>query len=370
MSSKEIISPRQFSLLLLWFLTGTSILLTPGNLVALSKNSGWICVILLFPFGMLYLRMLYSLGKIHGNIDFLQINIKVFGKIIGRLITFLVSLFALISASTVLWVIGDFIALNILYATPVVYIHILFMLAILAGVYYGIETIGRTAEIFTPWILSILLFIAIFSIPQIKWKRTMPFLQEGVQSVLQGSYYELTISTLPLITILFFFFHSVEKERLSFRNLYVPYFLYVLIITVITFLVITVLGANIGGMHSFPTYMLSKNIKGAVERVEVLVAISWILTIYFKMNIYFFAACKGIANTLSLQSYRSIVLPVGIITLCLSVIIYPDNIYADNWNQSIWLYYVTTFGLLYPILLWVISVIKHKRASSGNQKTP
>jgi spore germination protein KB len=95
-----------------------------------------------------------------------------------------------------------------------------------------------------------------------------------------------------------------------------------------------------------------------LERMEAAIATLWIITIFYKIVIYFYGAILGLAQTLNLQDYRPLTLPMAMILIVISLIIYPNVVYANTWNSTTWIPFVLTFGLFLPLLLLIVAVLR------------
>ncbi|MYL35310.1 endospore germination permease [Pontibacillus yanchengensis] len=362
MNSQVKINQRQFGILLMLFVIGTSILLTPGSATDAAKQDGWLGVLLVLPIGLVYLWFLNHISIKYPNCNLLEINERVFGKWLGRVISLSIGVFGMITSATVLYIIGDFMAMNILHSTPTVYVNILFMAVIIMGLLYGIETIARTAEIFVPWILVLLVFIILASLPNINLHHAQPILEEGISPVLSATLFELSNSTLTMFILFIIYPKLVNKNSKKGNTFFRPYAIGIFFITCITFITITVLGDTLTSIQSVPTYMLAKNIQleGMIERVEVVLAISWILTVFFKLSIYFYGTLQAITYTFQIKNYRLILVPMAIVCICLSLIVYPNVLFASEWDSTTWIAFSITFGGVYPLLLWIVGTIRNR----------
>jgi spore germination protein KB len=86
----------------------------------------------------------------------------------------------------------------------------------------------------------------------------------------------------------------------------------------------------------------------------------WFITIYFKMTFYFYAAVIGVAQTLKLNNYRPLTIPLGMIVVSLSLIVHPNVIHAATFDKEIWPLYASTYGLVLPLLLLAVNALRKK----------
>lgn len=365
---KEEITLRQFILLMILFIIGTSILLSPASLAASADNDAWISALVAMGAGLVIIVLFWIISQQFPERNLVDISELVLGKWLGKAVSLLFSYFALISAASVLWTVGNFLVTQIIVRTPALVIHFLVMFAVVYGIQLGIETICRTAEIFFPYIVTLLSIIYLFSIPSVEIKQIQPLLDSSFKQISEGAAFDISVSVLPLIVLLMVFPKYVSEKKRMLPKILLGYVCAYFFIVAITFITTTVLGVRVTANQSYPTYVIAKslNIEGLIQRAEVIIAVSWILTIFFKLSMYFYASVTVLAQTIGLTSYRSITIPMGLITIALSLIIYPSTIYANDWNETTWLWFSLTFGFVYPLLLSVIGRLRGKSISSNN----
>lgn len=130
----------------------------------------------------------------------------------------------------------------------------------------------------------------------------------------------------------------------------------------ITFLSISIIGADFTTNNVYPTYTLAKkiNIGDFLQRIEAVIAVIWFISIFFKLTICFYASVLGLAQILNLKEYRSLTYPLGMITVVLSLVITPNIVYYQVITAKIWTPYALTFGFFFPLLLLVVGILRKK----------
>ncbi|SFJ21556.1 spore germination protein KB [Paenibacillus sp. UNC496MF] len=375
MTEQGKINARQLAILTLLFSLGSSILIVPSGLTAVAKQDGWLSALVGVGIGMLLIGLYVALSRRYPGQTLVQFAEQILGTWLGKLVGLLFFSFYLLLASLVLRNVGDFITTIVMPETPIQIVHLLFIMAILTGASLGLEVIARTAEIFLPWIMTMLLLLIVFLLPQIQFDRIQPVFEAGTKAIIHGSLSVISIPYLEL-TVFLMIIPSVNKT-----NIGMPFLkgamLGGLVIVVITLLCVFVLGWDFASRHTFPSYTLAKKIQVGefLQRIEVLVAIIWFLTIFFKLLLCFYAALLGFAQVLRLQSYRPMIVPFGILIGVLSIIVYPNIVYFRVFAGEIWPFYSATFGLFLPLLLLVVSWFRPPAASatgagSGSGESP
>ncbi|NQX61412.1 GerAB/ArcD/ProY family transporter [Paenibacillus qinlingensis] len=359
MLEKEKISLRQFKILVLLFSLGSTIIIVPSVLSAFAHQDGWLSAALGITIGGAVISLYVKLANRYPNQSFMAYSELILGKWLGKCISIILYLYILIIASLVLRNVGDFITTIIMPETPIQVIHFAFLLIIMLGAGLGLEVIARAGEVFLPWVLLCIGVLVGFLIPQIKVERLPPILEISTKAIIHGSLSVLSIPYLEMIVFLMIYpaIHTNLKKGKGFIQ---AGFMGGMIIFSITLLCIVVLGWDFTARHTFPSYTLAKKIHigGFIQRIEVLVAIIWFVTIYFKLVICFYSSLVGLQQILGLRTYRPFIVPSALILFALSFLVYPNIIYFRDFASNIWPPFALTIGLFLPLGLLIVSFLR------------
>jgi spore germination protein KB len=359
MPQKGIISDSQFSILVLLNTIGSTILILPAGLANEAKQDAWIPAILGVGFGLLVIRLYNALGTIYPQMTLVEYSRKILGKWMGTTVSIGFIWFSFIGATTLIWLMGNFLVTQIMPESPTISLHIFFVIIVIMGVRLGLETIARSAEIFLPWVGLFFLLLVLLPIPDSNLENIQPMFDSEVKPIMRGALSFFSVATLPLIL-----FHMIvpngQRSRETNKAFYVGSMLGGIVLISITLLTVLVLGPNLTADNVYPSFTLAKKvgIKGVLERIEVIMAILWFITIYYKTTFYCYASIKGLAQLLSLKDYRILTLPFGVMILAISLIIYPDVIYEAEWDVKTWIPFAATYGLIFPAFLYIVAIIK------------
>lgn len=362
MHENGTLSARQFMMVVFLYIIGSTILIVPAGLAAEAKQDAWIPATMGVGIGVLVIWLYTTVGSFRPDLNFIDLNVQLLGKWLGRTVSLLIIATALISSADVLYYLGDFMATQMTPETPVAAIHILFFMIVMMGVRLGIETLARTAEILVPWFIMLFCFLVIFVVPELKVENIQPMFETGAKPISRGILSFLSISYLPLVYMLMIFPY-VKNLKEARKAFFAGSFLGGLVLVVIIALSILVLDPDLSARQRFPSYVLARkiNIGNFLQRVEAIVAAMWYISLYFRIAFYFFVAVTGIAQICQLKDYRPLVLPLGMITIVLSLIVFPSVTYQQTWDTKIWTPYIILVGFFYPLLLAVMAAIRKKR---------
>ena len=131
-----------------------------------------------------------------------------------------------------------------------------------------------------------------------------------------------------------------------------------------TIMAIVVLGSTITSRSMYPTYLMAKEISvGIITRIEGVVSFSWILTEFIRAILYFYAGTIGLCQLFKIKNHKRLVLPLGLLILVFSGVVYPTAAYQAKWDTTTWVVSIIIFGAILPILIQIITKIK-KRINS------
>ncbi|WNR44146.1 GerAB/ArcD/ProY family transporter [Paenibacillus roseipurpureus] len=359
MVENEKISLRQFKILVFLFSLGSTILIVPSVLTGYAHQDSWMSAVLGVLVGGGILYTYYVLGNRYPNRTLMEYSELILGKWMGKGIGFLFYLYFFLTATLVLRNVGDFITTIIMPETPIQVIHFAFLLIIMLGTGMGLEVIARAAEVFLPWVLLFVSVLLIFLVPQMKYERLLPIFESSTKAILHGSLSVLSIPYLELVVFLMIY-PAIYSKLKAGKGFVLGGSFGGLIVITITILCVAVLGWDFTERHTFPSYTLAKKIHlgGFIQRIEVLVAVIWFVTIYFKLIICFYSSVVGLAQLLRLRTYRPFIVPSALVMFALAYVVYPNIIYFRDFAANTWTPLALTMGFFLPMSLLIVSFFR------------
>jgi spore germination protein KB len=354
------ISSTQFTIIVILFTIGSSILIIPSGLAEAAEQDAWIAGIVGLAGGLLVILLFNALGKQDTSLTLLENCEVILGKGLGKTLAFVFITFFFLLASTVVWDLVNFLTTHILVDSPIEVISILFISLVIFATRLGLETIVRCGEIFFPWVIGLLFLWMLFALPDAKFTNLLPVMEDGLKPIWKGATLSMSIPYIQLIVFLMIYPAVYSKK--TGRSLFIGTLFGGLILITITFACLLVLGVNGTIIQSHPSYILGKKISfgNFIQRIEVIVAIIWMLTIFFKLVVLFYASTIGFAQVLGVKDYRILTFPLGIILLILSLIVFPNDTYANEFASTSWIPYSFTICIILPFFLILIAKIRKK----------
>ncbi|GGF84597.1 germination protein [Paenibacillus albidus] len=358
---KQKISTRQAAILIVYTVVGDMILIIPGILANLAKQDAWVSALAGIPAGIILLWMFFYLSCLFPGLSLVGICRRVFGKWLGNLVSAWYMFFFACSTAVYIREIGDFITVQILRDTPIRAVHLLFVFLLLYGFRKGLEPIARTAELLFFLFILGLISMVVLGIQNIDFANLKPVLQEGLLPVIHGSLF-MMLYPFGELCVFLMIFPYVRQQSHTRRDLLLGGLLGGLLVASYVVDCLLILGAFFTSYQHFPSYVLAQkiNIGNFLERIEVVLAINWILAVFLKGTLYFFAFVKGMGELTKTRRPNSLAVPAAFLIFGLSYIIAPNMMYYTAFIPKFYIYWDFTNGVLLPLLLLLVALIRTK----------
>lgn len=350
---KGRISPRQFTLLVMLSTIGDAVLIFPPPTTNYGKQDVWLSTLLGLAAGLLCILLYSKLAKSFPGLTLIEAIQKVFGKWIGTILSLSFLAYTIVVAVGCLREISDFVVAEMLGGTPMSALLSLYIIIVVMAIRLGIEVIGRTGEIFTPLVIFFLLVLTFSIVPQMQLQRLLPILEYGIKPVIKDAIPIASYTIIENIVFLMIVPYVTQQNKIT-KSLFQGTLLGGFAIFVTVTVCVLVLGPDLTARDLYPNYNVARRISvgGFFERVEAMIAILWMITLFIKATIYFYAFILGLSQLLHLKEYRALTLPTAVIGVACAPLIAPNQTYYIFVYENYWPYFVITFGLLLPLALW------------------
>ncbi|MFJ7914054.1 MULTISPECIES: endospore germination permease [unclassified Lysinibacillus] len=360
MMEKEIISSRQFMIITLLFSIGTAILIIPASVTSEAKQDAWIAAIIGVVLSLPIVKLFVALGNRTPTLTFVEANEKILGRFFGKFTAIGFIIISLLSAGELLYFIGIFMKTEIMPETPTMAFAFMFSIIIIYAAFLGIEVFARSAEILCPIFILIFIFFVICISPSIQIENIQPIMETPKKSLFFSMIRFISLFSFPLVVLLMIFPSAVNVHKSAQKGFYIGAILGgIVLITIIT-LSILVLGPANTASRTFPSYSLAQRISigNFLQRIEVIMAAMWVISIYIRTFMYFYASVIGIAQIFKIKNHRPLIFPLGMIILGLSQIVHPNIIHSDIYNRDIWPIFSFVLMILLPLVLLLVTMIR------------
>jgi spore germination protein KB len=256
-------------------------------------------------------------------------------------------------------------------ATPLLAINILMVLAICYVLYLGIEVVGRTAEV----LIVILLLLGaagnflVFVSGNIDFHKLQPFLENGWKPILTTAFPLVTYFPFAEMFVFTMILPYLNRPKLSKKVWLSAFISSGLILSYTAALNIAVLSAEEVGRSTFP--LLSTigkvNLMEFLQRLDAIVVFTFLITMFFKIAIFFYAAVIGMVDLFKLKNHQQIILPAGVILTFLSMMIASNFAEHIEEGQTITSYYIhIPLHIIIPLFMMVVAMIRNRFKKKAN----
>jgi spore germination protein KB len=187
-------------------------------------------------------------------------------------------------------------------------------------------------------------------INQSVWKSLTPFLEKGIGPMLHGGIPTTSRwSELAWMAMIVPYIMNKQKFTKAIFGGVVLVNIYFLIIMVP---IVAIFGMELTKITVFPTYSLVEmiSIGQFFERIDAVVLGIWVFGAFLKISIFYYAAVLGSTQLFGLKEQKTLILPIGLICLILSLLLFPSIVELKEFGKSQMFYDVTfTFGI--PLIL-------------------
>jgi spore germination protein (amino acid permease) len=353
---RGIISGEQLMFLIIGLLQGST--LTGAFVSGITKQNTWVVLLVGFVITLPLLLVYTSLSRKFPHKNLIQINDVIYGDYFGKVISVLYIYFFWFIVPANLRYIGDFFSTYLFTNTDMPVFVIVVILLCMYTIRKGIEVIARFVPVLVIISLIFLIFITIFTLKEMHLSNFLPLFQIDLKDFIQGTNVMVSIPFGEIVVFLMIFpyVNNIKQiKKSAFWGLFIGGFYFIIIILGN----IAVLG-NIGAIDMIPSYQVARliNVGEIITRMEILIAVTFLFNVFLKICIFYYATVLSIAQLFKLREYKSLIIPIGIISVILSITMY-DSPVDEAYAASTYSIHAILFVILIPIIsLFIVWIRK------------
>lgn len=361
MVEKGRLTVRQLAALMFLCRIGEQILVFPAMITSFAHEDAWISGLLGVAGGMGILFIFLVTYKLHPKLNLIENALHTFGPWIGALFSCFYLFYFLISTSTFVREIGDFMSTQILPESPHLIVHLLFVGTLVWGLICGLECIARSAELWLPLIVLFLIILTVCLLPHVKLDNIQPVLAQGFAAPFRGFIAVLTYPYCELCIFMMLLPYTKKDPHLE-KDFLLAGLIGGLMLTLTLTICLLVMGPFMTQHHWFASFKLSQkiNIGNFLQRIEAFMASVWIIAVFFKSILFFYSFILGVTNLFRLSSYRKLILPGALLILAMSILVAPDEVFYLKVIIPYWIDWDLTCGIALPVLLILVHKLKSR----------
>lgn len=357
------ISSLQLFFFILQSQVGISILSMPYATFKIAKTDSWLVVILSGFVVQFFILIIWILGTRFPSCTIFEIQEKILGKKIGKVITGAYIIYFLLATSLFLSIFSNIIKLWLLPTTPS-WLLILLMLGI--SIYMVKENLQILSRFFvlTAILFVLFLILILYSFKQANILNILPIGKVGIVPIVKGMWQEIqAFLGFEMLLILFPYVKTSNIMKLkvtTYANICTTCFY-----TLLTFACLLFFSPDEMAYIPQPVLYATKSFELSImERPDILFTSTWIVIVTSTIMAFLYAASKGMTYMLS-QYHRKtyIYWGAGVVFVITTV-----------WNKPSWIPFlstlVSTSGLILaggmPTVLLLLSLLLKQAEQPGD----
>ncbi|MBY0011227.1 GerAB/ArcD/ProY family transporter [Paenibacillus typhae] len=356
MLEKGRISAFQMAMMLYPTVLATGFLVLPTITAEYAQNDFWMTGLLTIITGFVTIYVAVRLHELYPNENVIQHSQRIVGTTLGRLTGVIFFLYSIHGTGTSVRVYAEFVKINFLFKTPILMIISTMVLLVSFTVRAGLETMGRSAVIFTPVFITPLLFLLLL-IPDLDFRNILPVLSHGIVPVLQGTATpQAWVSELFFMTFFLPCLSDPDKGR-TWGNRVLGAI--VLSMVFVSLIILFLLGSDTVD-KTYPVLVAFRYINTGdfLENLEALLLAMWIVGSFVKISVFLYVAVLSFAQTLRLSDYRPFVFPLGFLAILFSLWDLPSYVRLGTHFRYAAPFEIPAVLLLIPMLLLIIDRLR------------
>ncbi|MDQ8733523.1 endospore germination permease [Paenibacillus sp. LHD-38] len=359
---KEKVSSGQMAALFLSFMAGSAIVNIPAPLTGAAKNGAWISVVIANGLAMLLLACVLYLNRRYPGLTFVDYSRKALGKWLSLFVIIPMLLLALVDIPYIVIDIGGFFKSTMMRGTPVYITHTLVFLTAALTARAGIEVMARMFVLLLFVIIVFVILVLLFVSPYYHVENLLPLGTVELKSVMHGTYIVFGFPFAELVTFSMLL-PLVSKESEHSLNKYMFIALLSIGILLIASIVCSIMALGpLAGELKFSLFQLARliNVQEIIERVESVIGMVLIVGSYMKTTIMLFILNKMLSHVLKFNDARSVIFPVTLVTLLLSLTMYKNEAEFAEAVNVVWPLFTIIAVVLPLVLVTVVTLFKGK----------
>ncbi len=361
MASNGKISLRQAIFLVLDITFTPALRVIPSTTAGAAGQAAWLSPI---PSFVLLIPVIFALKSVYSKYQdksFTEILEVIFGRFIGKMVTFVYILFILALTAINARSTSEQLVLSVYPQVKPDYFILAMLILIAFSVYKGgFTVIARMGEILLPVFVAAFLLLCCLASQNIKLGRILPICGLDIVPVLKASTYVSGVEAhLPLMFLLSNFINNKEKigKACTWTAVMFTILLIILLVTVIGSL-----GAETTADAPLPFMTAVKLISvfQSIERIEPIVVMLWIFSDYLLISVLLISVLNMLQSLFKLSNTRNLI-AIHLIVVYFLAMTLGRNLFEVQRFLVIFLPpLLLILGYALPLLVWIAGKARKK----------
>jgi spore germination protein KB len=349
------ISSQQVAFLT-FLLLGSSFVFVPE---ATAGRNAWISSILSALLGFYVLAIILRLQLMFPGVSIFKIAELslglVPGKILNSIYLFIVWVVAIINVWDIISLLRQLFPL-----LPAFSLRTILILTAAYCLYKGVTSIAYLAELVIWFIIFFLIIGFLLLLSLADFSNLQPVLSEWYPmagATLYGAawpYLEITVLALLLPLV-----NDLEK---GYPKIFTWFIIAAVVLVLRTVLVLAVLGPELTLAYAFPLFKVFRLVEAQnFQRIELFFFAMWFISSFIPGVVYYLGVVLGLKELFGLKNYRSLILPVGLFIITMSIYTIRSDLYFVQVLITNSPFIILPVYLLYPTIVFLAAVISYNK---------
>jgi spore germination protein len=354
----NLLSPSEFSKILIFATVAIGVLSLPNEVVTFSKQDGWISVMLGVVYPLYVIVCTVYIARRYPKENVITLNKKFFGKIIGS--TFNIALLVIYIFYTVSEISGISNFFRVYIVEFISSFRLMFLITSISAfsAYKGLKNLGRISEVvFYNLILTVA--IAILALTKGSLLNVKPVFGSGVVNILKGIKGGVYAYS-GMEVVLFLYPYISDKSKIKSSCLKAAAII-CSVYTWVTFATIFYLGHRVIPKARWSTLYIIESFRvPIINNFRFVMMFLWVFVSINSISISYFI-CDTIIRSLFKRVKRKIFFILSVpIMVCISML-FNEEVKRREYVESIMLY-ILVFNIIYAALIFLKAYIKKGKA--------
>lgn len=255
---------------------------------------------------------------------------------------------------------STFIQVHLLFLTPQTVLNTVLAVTAIYGAYLGIEVVARENGMILPvWLLMIVLLLSLAA-KDINFSYLKPVFENGLLPILRAGLFHSGWRGEIFLMVMFYPYLNQKHEALKTGLVYLGV---IMVVAGVTHAVIVGVFGDLVTAHllfPFETLVEYISLGHFIERLEIVVIVFLTAAVIIKLAVIYHSAGIAVASTLGLKNYRITLIPIALITVVLSRVLYGTYLKLSSFLFYPWPIEALIVELAIPALILLIAVIRKK----------
>ncbi|WP_419872167.1 GerAB/ArcD/ProY family transporter [Candidatus Pristimantibacillus sp. PTI5] len=345
----------------------SSLLYVPSFVIQISKQDGWISVLLTMAVSLLLSCVIGYIcreGERRPLLEWLQSR---FGKGIATVIGLVLCCYYFVTAAVVVRQFSNFMSEQTLQTTPIFMLAAIIVLVSGFTASQGQETLARVIfVVFLVFMLS--LGVNLFLIWwQFDLQQFLPIIESSANQYIASGF--MPLGCLSGTAVLLLFLPFLENTASAVKIAVWGTVISGLLFTLVTAVTIAVFGTEIISAMSYPAFAAigTVEIGQFIERIDVLLVSAWTASMFAQVSIFMYGFFQLAFQTFKLKAHFSHYAAGGIGILATALFAWPNSLVVTEFSYTTLTIYFLLNNYTICLLIWCgLRWTRHKaRPSEG-----